>query len=183
MDCSLIPKAVKVTSRRGAKTGRDGYTIHNAPIFLPLVLPAPSHFNEALLGGGISHGYLICWAAIQPAFFSLRFLPRGYDDDKVCESLGSRLHSNFLATRGSNCCAIAFTTLAASRFTTPPGFTTESASGWWVTVMLCVTEDEANAYCMHVRMLARAYEASANWIAQRLTYSSVCSSESDTIGW
>lgn len=96
MDCSLIPKAVKVTSRRGAKTSCDGYTIHNALIFLPLVLPAPSHFNEALLGGGL----VMVISSVELPFSqlpsSLRFLPRGYDDDKVCECLVSCLHSNFL---------------------------------------------------------------------------------------
>lgn len=83
MDCSLIPKAVKVTSRRGAKTGRDGYTIHNALIFLPLVLPAPSHFNEALLGEGL----VMVISSVELPFSqlsSLQFLPRGYDDGKVC---------------------------------------------------------------------------------------------------
>lgn len=121
MDCSLIPKAVKVTSRWGAKTGRDGYTIHNAPIFLPLVLPASSYFNEALLGGE-GEGLVMAISSVELPFSQLSSLCgsflAGMTMTRCAKALVFRSHSNFwgfLATRWTNCRAIALTTSAVPR--------------------------------------------------------------------
>ncbi len=99
MDCSLIPKAVKVTSQRRPKTPHDGYTIHNAPIFLSSCPPRSQSFQWSSFRSGLD----IAISSVELSFSPLSsflLLPWGWEDDEVCEccrsnKCGSCLHFNF----------------------------------------------------------------------------------------
>lgn len=71
MDRSLIPKAVKVTSQRRPKTPRDGYTIHNAPIFLSSCPPRSQSFQWSSFREGLD----VAISSVELSFSPLSSFP------------------------------------------------------------------------------------------------------------